>query len=348
MKKKRIGVVFGGRSKEYEISLMSAAAVIRAAIELGEYEIIPLGITRTGQWKVFNGPLEDVETDQWELNAQHLEIGHLKEKVDFVLPVLHGPYGEDGTIQGLFEMLDIPYGGCGVLASSVAMDKAVAKEVFKGAGLPQCKYLFLREEEILKNPEKITAEIINSLSFPIFVKPANMGSSVGITKVKNPEGLNAALEEALRYDRRIMVEEGIDCRELEVSVIGNTMEDMEVSAIGEILPAEEFYDYKAKYQAEGESKLVIPSQISAEDAKDIKELALKTFQAIDGQGFARIDFFKDKKMGTIYINEINTIPGFTKYSMMPLLWNEVGVGFPELIKRIVGYGYERHNVKNSR
>lgn len=348
MNKKRIGIVFGGRSKEYEISLMSAGAVIKAARELPDYEIIPLGITKGGEWRLFSGTIEDLESDNWQENSTQLEIGRLKEKVDFVLPILHGPYGEDGTIQGLFEMLDIPYGGCGVLASSVAMDKAVAKDVFKCAGLPQCKYIFFREEEVMLTPNITEAKVIENLNFPLFVKPANMGSSVGITKVKKLEDLNAALKMALCYDRRVVVEEGLDCRELEISVIGNTNDTMEVSAIGEILPAEEFYDYKSKYHAQGESKLMIPAEISKEDENEIKKLALKAFKVIDGQGFSRIDFFKDKKLGTIYINEINTIPGFTKYSMMPLLWKEAGVGFSELIKRIVGYGYERYNDKNRR
>lgn len=345
---KRIGVVFGSRSKEYEISLMSAAAVIRASKEISDYQIIPLGITREGQWKIFNGPLEDLENDKWESNSENLEIGQLKEKVDFALPILHGPYGEDGTIQGLFEMLDIPYGGCGVLSSSVAMDKVIAKEVLKCARLPQCKHVFLREDEILEKLEDTISRVKDSLNFPLFVKPANMGSSVGIRKVKKLEELKDAFYNALQFDRRILVEEGIDCRELEVSVIGNTPKNMRVSAIGEILPAEEFYDYKAKYQVGGESKLMIPAKLSKDDEKEITELALKAFQTIDGQGFARIDFFKDRKLGTIYINEINTIPGFTKFSMMPLLWKGVGVEFPELIKCIVGYGYERYNVKNRR
>lgn len=348
MTKKRIGVVFGSRSKEYEVSLMSAAAVIKAARQIHDYEIIPVGITRDGEWRLFNGSLEDLVADKWEPMSIHLEIGKIRESVDFILPILHGPYGEDGTIQGLLEMLDIPYGGCGVLASSVAMDKAIAKDVFNCAGLTQCKYIFFREEDIMRDPQVAEDKIVGKLKFPVFVKPANMGSSVGVTKVKNPEELRTALINALSYDRRILVEEGLDCRELEVSVIGNTIEDMEVSVIGEILPAEEFYDYKAKYQAEGASKLMIPAKISKEDEDEIKKTALKAFQAIDGQGFARIDFFKDKKLGTIYINEINTIPGFTKYSMMPLLWEASGLKFPELIKRIVGYGYERYNVKNRR
>jgi D-alanine-D-alanine ligase len=348
MDKKRIGVVFGGRSQEYEVSLMSGGAVIKAARDLSDYQVIPLGISREGQWRIFNGKLEDLESDNWEAHSEHLEIGLIKEKVDFILPILHGPYGEDGTIQGLLEMLDIPYGGCGVLASSLAMDKALAKNVFKSLGLPQSKYLFFSEEELEATPEVSQARILECLKFPLFVKPANMGSSVGITKVKRLEDLAPALRNALAYDRRIVVEEGLDCRELEVSVIGNRAENMKVSTIGEILPGQEFYDYKAKYGAEEASKLMIPAQISKEDQEEIKRLALKAFQAIDGQGFARIDFFKDRKSGTIYINEINTIPGFTKYSMMPLLWEASGLSFPQLVKSIVGYGYERYNAKNRR
>ncbi len=348
MDKVRLGVVFGSRSGEYEISLMSAAAVIRAAEETEQYQVVPIGITRTGQWKRYYGSIEKIPEDRWEEEATPLNPGNLKEWVDFIFPVLHGPFGEDGTIQGMLEMLDIPYAGCGVLASSLAMDKGAAKDVFRANGLPQCKYHLVTEESYRRNRERIYKEISSKLVLPYFVKPANMGSSVGISKVKTLDGLEEALQQAFCFDGRVLVEEGVECREVEISVIGNPPENLEISSVGEILPAEEFYDYRAKYQTGGASKLVIPAELTEEQEQRIGQIAEEAFQAIDGSGFARIDFFIDRKRGTIYLNEINTIPGFTQYSMMPLLWENQGISFPELIQRIVGYGYERYHAKNRR
>ena len=348
MNKTRLGVIFGSRSGEYEISLMSGAAVIAAAEETGNFEVVPIGITRRGEWKRVHGPLSTIPEDRWEEQAIDLNPGSLKEWVDFVFPVLHGPFGEDGTIQGMLEMMDIPYAGCGVLASSLAMDKGVAKEIFRVQDLPQTEYRLVTEESFQQNKDKILKELGSQLVLPYFVKPANMGSSVGISKVKEFDKLEEALLEAFRFDRRVLVEEGVNCREVEISVMGASPEELLLSSIGEILPAEEFYDYRAKYQAEGASKLVIPADLTSNQVKEIEEIARKAFNAIDGSGFARIDFFIQREMGNIYINEINTIPGFTKYSMMPLLWGDKGVTFPELIQRIVGYGYERYYAKNRR
>ena len=344
---KRLGILFGGRSGEHEVSLMSASSVIRA-MDNSQYQIVMIGISKSGEWLLYDGPVEYIENGEWEKQARHFDIGSLKREVDIVLPILHGPYGEDGTIQGLFEMLDIPYCGCGVLASAVAMDKMISKELFAKAGLPVCKYTLVISEKLDHQGDR--QEEINRIEacipYPMFVKPSNMGSSVGISKAKTRESLEEALQIAKKYDRRIIVEEGIDCRELEAGVIGNF--GAEVSVIGEILPSAEFYDYQAKYFDGGKSKMCIPADISEEFSDEIKKLALQAYEIIDGSGFARIDFFQDKKNGKIYINEINTIPGFTRFSMFPLLWGQAGVLYMELIERIVELGYERYNAKNNR
>ncbi|HYE68707.1 MAG TPA: D-alanine--D-alanine ligase family protein, partial [Anaerovoracaceae bacterium] len=264
----------------------------------------------------------------------------LKDWIDFALPILHGPYGEDGTIQGLFEMADIPYGGCGVLGSAAAMDKTLAKEVFAKESLPICRHLNLFKEEFLENMDRVIDRIEKFLPYPIFVKPANMGSSVGITKAKNTEELKAAIKEAIKYDRRLVLEEGLDCREIETGVLGNYAPA--AGAVGEILPSDEFYSYKAKYFDGGQSKMCIPADIPSEIAEELKAIAVEAYKLLDCAGFARVDFFLEKGTNKIYINEINTIPGFTKFSMFPLLWAEVGVPYPELIERIIKLGFERY------
>ncbi len=343
MSKLRLGVIFGGRSSEHEISLLSATAIMREAEKAGKYEIVPIGITKEGQWKSYTGDYGCLKVD-WEKDALPFNVGDLKEVVDFAFPVLHGPYGEDGTIQGLFEMLNIPYAGCSTLSSSVAMDKGIAKDLFSAKNIPQVKYLVV-EKETYKGKDKEL--FLEKLGLPLFVKPANGGSSVGITKVKKKEDLEDAIANAFLYDRRILLERGVNAREIEVSVIGNNLRDYEVSAIGEILPASEFYDYKAKYESEGRSKLLIPAELKKNEEEEIIRLAKEGFSAIDGEGFSRIDFFIDKDWGNIYLNEINTIPGFTEFSMLPLLWKQRGVEFPELVMKIVGYGNERYSIKNS-
>ncbi|QIB68132.1 D-alanine--D-alanine ligase [Aminipila butyrica] len=349
----KIGVIFGGRSGEHEISLMSAASVINA---LDKLKFIPVffGITKEGRWKHFEGTVSEIESGQWERTAVDFNPGRLKELVDFALPILHGPYGEDGTIQGMFEMLDIPYAGCGVLASAVAMDKAVAKDIFAKADLPICKHALVYREDFSdeagKTDEKlitVVAERIEAqVPYPLFVKPANMGSSVGITKAKDGDGLQKALMEAGKYDRRIVIEEGIDCRELETGVIGN--HQPLAAEVGEILPSAEFYDYRAKYFDGGQSKICVPADVPAEVSQAVREIAVRAYMALDCAGFARVDFFLEKKTNKIYINEINTIPGFTKFSMFSRLWEEAGVSYSQLIERIVDFGYERYHAKNSR
>lgn len=356
----KLGILFGGRSGEHEISLMSATSVIRA-IDKSRFSVVPIGITREGKWLLYDGPVEKIEDGTWEaealsrldaepekyrISAMDSGSGSLKEKIEFALPILHGPYGEDGTIQGLFEMLDIPYGGCGVTGSALAMDKILAKAVFAQNGLPQGPYLAVLREEFEESPEEILARIENALSYPVFVKPANLGSSVGISKAKNRDDLVEALNEAAKYDRRLLVEEGISCREIEAAVLGNY--EISVSGVGEIIPSAEFYDYKAKYFDGGQSKICIPADVPEETEETIRGIALKAYRALDCSGFARVDFFLEKGTNKVYINEINTIPGFTRFSMFPLLWGQAGLPYPELIERIVTLGYERYHAKNRR
>jgi len=350
----RLGILFGGRSGEHEISLMSATSVIKA-IDKEKFTLVLIGITKEGNWLLYDGPVEKIEDGSWQQvaeaalaqNPEKYELivlgsggKSLKDRIDFALPVLHGPYGEDGTIQGLFEMADIPYGGCGVLGSAAAMDKVLAKEVFAKESLPICRHLNLYKEEALSNLDRTIDRVEKFLPYPIFVKPANMGSSVGINKAKNGEELKAAIKKAAKYDRRLLLEEGLDCREIETGILGN--HNPAAAAVGEILPSEEFYSYTAKYFDGGQSKMCIPADIPAEIAEEIKSIAIEAYQLLDCTGFARVDFFLERGTNKIYLNEINTIPGFTKYSMFPLLWAEVGVSYPELIERIIALGFERY------
>ncbi|MDD3168480.1 MAG: D-alanine--D-alanine ligase [Eubacteriales bacterium] len=350
----RLGILFGGRSGEHEISLMSATSVIRA-IDKEKFSLVLIGITKEGNWLLYDGPVDQIEDGSWQETAEAaLEqnpekyaltvLGSggksLKDRIDFALPVLHGPYGEDGTIQGLFEMADIPYGGCGVLGSAAAMDKALAKEVFAKENLPICRHLNLYKEEALGDLDRTIDRVEKFLPYPIFVKPANMGSSVGISKAKNTGELRAAIKEAVKYDRRLVLEEGLDCREIETGILGN--HDPAAAAVGEILPSEEFYSYTAKYFDGGQSKLCIPADIPAEVAEEIKSIAVEAYKLLDCAGFARVDFFLERGTNKIFLNEINTIPGFTKYSMFPLLWAEAGVPYSELIERIIRLGFERY------
>ena len=342
---KRIGVIFGGRSGEHEVSLLSATSVIEA-IDRNKYQVVMIGITREGQWKLYQGEISEIASGAWEKTAEPITVSQLKGLADFIFPVLHGPYGEDGTIQGLFEMLDLPYAGCGVLASALCMDKVSAKKIFEEAGLPTSRYKLVYSEDLAEHMEEIVAEIEGELSYVMYVKPSNMGSSVGISKVRNAEELKAALLLAAKYDRRIIIEEGINCREVETGVIGNHRP--EVAAVGEICAKLDFYDYTAKYTDDAGTEISIPAPLPKLTYEKIRTLAKEAYRACDCSGFSRIDFFVDKNTGEVYINEINTIPGFTKYSMFPMMWKEMGVGFTELIERIVEFGYERYYAKNHR
>lgn len=354
----RLGIIFGGRSGEHEISLMSATSVIKA-LNKDKYLPVFIGITKAGRWLLYDGPVEKIEDGSWQELAEAalksnpekyqltiLGTGDksLRDFIDFALPVLHGPYGEDGTIQGLFEMADIPYGGCGVLGSAAAMDKALAKEIFSKENLPICRHLTLYKEEINENFDRVIDRVEKYLPYPLFVKPSNMGSSVGISKAKNKEELKAAIKEAVKYDRRLVLEEGLDCRELETGILGNY--GAKAAAVGEIMPSAEFYSYEAKYFDGGKTKLCIPADIPDEIAEEIRDIALEAYRLLDCCGFARVDFFMEKGTNKVYINEINTIPGFTKFSMFPLLWAEAGVPYPELIERIIELGFERYQCRH--
>ena len=341
----RVAVIFGGRSTEHAISLISAEAVINA-IDRSKHQIVMIGITLEGEWKLYNGPIELISSGKWEEQAVDLPIDRLPDVADFCFPVLHGVTGEDGTIQGLFEMMDMPYAGCGVLGSALAMDKVAAKMVFKANGIPTPDFKLVRSSDVKEHAgwEAVLCE--NHLDYPMFVKPANAGSSVGISKVRNRDELIDGLYEAARYDSRIIVEHGIDAREVETGVIGN--EVPHVSVVGEIRATHEFYDFEAKYSDNAGTQIIIPANLKEKHVDEIKEIAANTYRALDLAGFARIDFLLEHGTGKVLVNEVNTIPGFTKYSMFPMLWKQAGVSFTELTERIMEYGYERYNAKNNR
>lgn len=354
----KLGIIFGGRSSEHEISCLSAASVIRTLAK-SKYELVYIGITRSGDWKRFEGDVSEIENGKWEESAISFDMGKIKDYIDFAFPILHGRFGEDGTIQGFFEILDLPYAGCNVLGSALAMDKAAAKEMFEHGGLSVCEYVFVDTSEFTNwiDYEKAVFEIDErklandieriekTLSYPVFVKPVNMGSSVGITKAKNREALQEALKFAGKYDHRILVERAVDARELEIGIIGN--HELELSEIGEILPSAEFYDYEAKYLDGGKSRLCIPAEIEEETKNTIRNMAKKAYKVLDLAGLARLDFFLEKGSGKVYINEVNTMPGFTKFSMFPLLFAAAGIEYAHLWERIIELGYEKYYTKNN-
>lgn len=350
--KKTVAVIFGGQSSEHEVSRNSAVLML-TALDKEKYQVLPVGITKKGQWLIYNGPVEHIKNGEWEkygtpvclspdaTKKALLKIvnGRAKEiPVDVVIPVLHGAWGEDGTIQGLFEMAQIPYVGCGVLASAVSMDKVYTKMIAKNARIPQAKYIWLHKADLAKNREKMMNQVEKKLGYPCFVKPSNAGSSVGISKAKNRKQLSAALDLAAGYDKKIIVEEAIDAREFECAVLGN--EKLEVSGVGEVLAAAEFYDYDAKYNSPA-SRTVIPADVEEEKVRQMQKIAKRIFMAVDGSGLARVDFFIDKKTGRVLFNELNTMPGFTPISMYPKLWEAAGVSTPELMDRFIQLALER-------
>ena len=354
---KKIGIIFGGRSLEHEISVLSASSVI-GAIDRSKYEIVTIGINKSGDWFHITSDMEgilDLEDERFARliptgpegtdGATAIHVGEIKDLVDFVFPVLHGPYGEDGTLQGLMEMLDMPYAGCGVASSAVSMDKIFAKELMVQAGLPSCKYHATYQYLLEKDRDAEISKIESCFPYPIIVKPANMGSSVGITIANDREELSTSIDKALKYDHRLLLEEFIFARELEIAVLGN--EHPTTGAVGEIISGGEFYDYENKYQSDG-TILDIPANIPEDVAGKIADLAVKLYKTLDASGFSRVDFFLEEGTGNIYINEMNTIPGFTAFSMFPLLMGKKGVQYDELIERIIDLGYERHIAKNSR
>ncbi|MCT4607127.1 MAG: D-alanine--D-alanine ligase [Marinisporobacter sp.] len=355
IKKINVAIVFGSKSGEHEISLMSATSVMKA-IDQEKYNVLPVGITKEGHWMIYNGPTQDIETGEWEAIAKKEmkenpnekvsviplsgEIQRLSDRVDVVFPVLHGPFGEDGTIQGLLEMIDLPYVGAGVLASAVGMDKIYTKKVFEHEGLPVGKYMTIMRKDFRENQQETINRIEKDFEYPVFLKPANLGSSVGITKAHNREELIKGIEKAGEHDRKILLEAFIHGREIECGVLGN--DDPKASIVGEILPSHEFYDYDAKYFDDGKSKMVIPANIPQEKAEEIRDQAVKAYKAIDCSGLARVDFFLEKDTMKVYINEVNTMPGFTKYSMYPLLWEKTGLSYGKLIDRLITLAIERY------
>jgi len=357
-KKIRVGVLFGGRSGEHVVSLQSAASVIKA-LDPEKYDILPIGITREGHWRVGSGAMQllpqVLESGEpvtpsvdptgpklLTLASSHPSTDSLPA-LDVVFPVLHGTFGEDGTVQGLLELADIPYVGAGVLASAAGMDKDVMKRLFRDANLPVVPWELILRSDWEGDPDVISTQIEKELLYPLFVKPVNGGSSVGISKVHNPRELAAALDLAAQYDRKILVEKGIDAREIECSVLGN--DHPQASVPGEVLPVNEFYDYEAKYIKEG-SELVIPAQLTSRQAEQVQDVAIRAFQAVDGAGMARVDFLLDRGTGQVYLNEINTIPGFTSISMYPKLWEASGIPYPQLLDRLIELALERHREKS--
>ena len=336
MERLKLGVIFGGMSTENEVSCVSGASVIKN-LNKEKYEIFPIYIDKGGNWF----EVKNVEENE---KIQISNILEFLKRLDVIFPVLHGLYGEDGTIQGIFELLKIPYVGCGVLASSVGMDKVYSKIIFDKAGINQTKYIYLKkydnkyiyvdekfDENILKL-EDISNKIIEKLKFPMFVKPSNSGSSVGISKVEDRKELEIAIEEASKFDKKILIEEGIIGKEVECAVLGN--EDVISSCVGEIKAADEFYSYDAKYNNQ-ESKTLIPAEISKEKSDEIQKLAVKAFKSIDGKGLSRVDFFIENETEKVYINEINTLPGFTSISMYPKLFEQIGIGYTELLDKLI-------------
>jgi len=393
MKKLRVGILFGGRSGEHEVSLLSAASVFNA-IDKNKYEVVPIGITKEGHWvtaadaeRLLKGEFShheerhlragDPETTpgaavlargeavvvppepqqhggslaafQTDASAHSLvrRAADRAINVDIVFPVLHGTFGEDGTIQGLLELADMPYVGAGVLGSAAGMDKDVMKSLFRAAGLPIVKHVTFLRSDWGADSKKVQKLVESKLKYPVFVKPANLGSSVGISKAHDRKELGPAIEEAAKFDRKIVIEQGVGgkrqkAREIECSVLGN--DQPEASLPGEIVPSKEFYDYNAKYLDEG-SELIIPAKLTKTETKKVQQLAIGAFKAVDCSGLARVDFLMEPNSRNIYLNEINTMPGFTSISMYPKLWAASGVSYPKLIEKLIGLGLKRYEEK---
>ena len=361
----RVMVVFGGRSGEHEVSIASARAVADALHRSGRHEVLPVGITREGAWISSGDPMRELESRAREraresagsLPPKHSQKSFTKlvvpaserlpvglDDVDVVFPVLHGPYGEDGTIQGVLEVASIPYVGSGVLASAAGMDKVTMKKLFAFHGLPQVRWLGLSRKEWEGDRRRRIGEIETALGYPCFVKPSNLGSSVGINRATNAGELAEALDAAATLDRRIIVEEGVNAREIEVSVLGN--EEPEVSVPGEIVVTrQEFYDYEAKY-TEGGMELNAPASLSEDTLTEVYRIARTAYTALDAAGMARVDFFLERSTGRVLLNEINTIPGFTPTSVYPKLWAASGLPYEELLDRLIRLALERHGASS--
>ena len=353
MKRLKIGVIFGGISSEHDVSKVSGTSVIKN-LNKEKYDIISIYIDKDGKWYTYEKPLEEIDILDIDADVSNDikpidNIEKILKSVDVIFPVLHGLGGEDGSIQGLFEMLKVPYVGCGILASSVGMDKVYTKIIFEKANIKQAKYEYVRRykdnyiyidkefnEEII-NLNELVLKIEKNLSYPMFIKPSNSGSSVGINKAADTEELKKAIEYATNFDKKVLIEEGIVGKEVECAVLGN--EDVMSSCVGEIKPAEAFYTFDAKYKNQ-ESKVLIPADLPKEMSNRIRDLAIKAFKAIDGKGLSRVDFFANEKTDEIYINEIHTLPGFTTISMYPKLFENVGIPYTELLDRLIQLALE--------
>ena len=349
-RKLRVGVLFGGQSGEHEVSLTSAKGIMNV-MDREKYDVVPIGITKNGQWLTGNKiyerlveaatghPMLETLPDAVSLDEPlALAVGETGP-LDVVFPVLHGPLGEDGSVQGFLELVGVAYVGAGVTASAVAMDKALCKDLFKAHNLPIVAHRTFLRRQWQHEPESVLTTCEETLTYPVFVKPANLGSSVGIHKANNRTELMAGLTDAAQYDRKLMVEQGVDAREIEVGVLGN--DDPVASIPGEIIPSREFYSYAAKY-IDNSSELLIPALLTAEQSNQIQSLAIAAFKAIDGAGLARCDFLLDKNTGAIFVNEINTMPGFTPISMYPKLWAANGLSYSQLIDRLIELALDRH------
>jgi len=334
----KVALLFGGRSDEHEVSLISATSIYRH-LDREKFEVVCLYINRQGFWRPVESPLESLE----DLNQGQffpflpwsLSSGTKGFQADIYFPVLHGPGGEDGTIQGLLELAGVPYVGSGVLASALGMDKIMCKAVWQAHNLPVVPYFPLTITQWNANPQATLGNINQQFSFPVFVKPANLGSSVGITKVKEKDHLAKAISQAFQFDSKILIEKAITAREIECSVLGN--ENPQASLPGEIIPSREFYDYQDKY-LENKAQLIAPANLPPKKIKQIQDLAIKAFQTIDARGLARVDFFLEHESDQIYLNEINTIPGFTAISMYPKLWEVSGLTYPQLLEKLIHLG----------
>ncbi len=352
-KRLRVGVLFGGRSGEHEVSLASAASVMRG-LDPDKYEAVPIGITKEGHWLIGEGAVKMLPevlkggrrvmlaADPTEAALVPLDRGAGAQRLDVIFPVMHGTFGEDGTIQGMLELAGLPYVGAGVLGSAVGMDKDVSKRLCQDAGIPVVPWVTVHRWRWEKEPEAIKAEIEAKFEYPVFVKPATLGSSVGMSKVHNVEELTPAISLACEYGMKIMVEKAMVAREIEVSVLGN--HEPKASVPGEIVPHREFYDYAAKYLEEG-TQLMIPADLKPSQVEKIQTLAVRAFQALELCGMARVDFFVEKKGGKIFLNEANTIPGFTSISMYPKMWEASGIPFRELIDKLIELAFEMHQEK---
>jgi D-alanine-D-alanine ligase len=344
-KKIRVALLFGGRSAEHEVSLLSATSIYKN-LDKDKFKVTSIYINKNGAWKIVESPL--LSSDSMAKGRSFSFLPWNKRALlqdldtDIYFPILHGPYGEDGTIQGLLEMADVPYVGASVMASAIAMDKAITKSILKAKNLPVVKHFIILKHEWAKQKEAMLLIINKEFPFPLFIKPACLGSSIGISKVTKKAEIPLALKEAFRYDRKILVEEGINGRELECSVLGNNTP--RASLPGEIIPFREFYDYKDKY-IEGKTRFGIPAELSSSQIKKIQRLSIETFEAICCSGMARVDFFLQEKTEKIFVNEINTIPGFTEISMYPKLWEASGLFFPPLLEKLIELGFERKEKK---